>query len=197
MELMLYAISTGCLWILSSAIALNFYFSKKGNVVKEKKSIVETGSMMVFFLANVILVYLQVGTVSFGNHLNLFIMLLGTILIVFGTAVNIAGRLSLKENWGNQIKIYENHTLVESGVYRFVRHPLYASTILMLYGFALLFSNWAVFVLNTLIFIPFMVYRAKQEDAMLAVTFPDLFHEYQIKTGLFLPKFRKEEKNHD
>jgi protein-S-isoprenylcysteine O-methyltransferase Ste14 len=197
MELILYSISMVCLWILFSAIVLNFYFAQKNNIVKEKKSIVDTGSMLAFFLANVVLVYLGIGAVFFGSEADLLIMGFGTALVVFGTAVNIAGRLVLKQNWGNQIEIHENHTLVQTGVYRHIRHPLYASTILMMYGFALLFSNWVVFLLNTAVFIPFMMYRAKQEDVVLAAAFPGIFPTYQSQTGLFVPRLKKETKTHD
>jgi len=192
MVLIPYIISTFCLWILLSAIALNFYFSKKNAVVKEKKSIVETGSMLAFFMVTVLLVYLKIGALELNEKVDFALAVLGTILIVAGTGINVAGRLALKENWGNQIRIYEHHTLVESGVYRYIRHPLYSSTILMMYGFSFLFTNPIVFLLNTIIFFPFMVYRAKQEDAMLAIVFPDTFSKYKSKTGLFIPKLKKE-----
>ena len=192
MVLIPYIISTFCLWILLSAIALNFYFSKKNAVVKEKKSIVETGSMLAFFMVTVLLVYLKIGALELNEKVDFALAVLGTTLIVAGTGINVAGRLALKENWGNQIRIYEHHTLVESGVYRYIRHPLYSSTILMMYGFSFLFTNPIVFLLNTIIFLPFMVYRAKQEDAMLAIVFPDTFSKYKSKTGLFIPKLKKE-----
>lgn len=189
-----YIVSTVCLWILLSAIALNFYFSKKNLVVKEKKSVVETGSMLAFFVINVLLVYLKIGTWKVDSGVETVIALFGMVLILAGTAVNIAGRLALKENWGNQIRIYAHHTLVESGVYRHIRHPLYASTILMMYGFSFLFTNPLVFILNSVVFIPFMIYRAKQEDTLLAIAFPDAFDKYRSTTGLFIPKIIKEVK---
>jgi len=186
-----YIISTICLWVLLSAIALNFLYSNKNAVIKERKSVVETGSMLAFFVFNVFVVYLKVGSLNLGAKATIIMAFVGTAFIVCGTIVNVAGRLSLKGNWGNQIRIYAHHTLVKSGVYRFVRHPLYASTILMLYGFSLLFGNILVFLLNTLIFIPFMVFRAKQEDVLLASAFPDTFSEYKTNTGLFFPKLIK------
>lgn len=194
MFLFLYILSTVCLWVLLSAIALNFYFSKNNSVVKEKKSIVETGSMLAFFIVNVLVVYLKIGSLNSNPKAEMVMAVFGTLLIVVGTVVNIAGRLSLKENWGNQIRIYEHHTLVESGVYHYIRHPLYASTILMMYGFSFLFANPVVFFVNTVIFMPFMVYRAKQEDVLLTVTFPETFPAYKSKTGLFVPKIKKEAK---
>jgi protein-S-isoprenylcysteine O-methyltransferase Ste14 len=186
-----YIISTICLWVLLSAVTLNFFFSKNKIIVKEKKSVVETGSMLAFFIFNVLVVYLKVGALNLGDKATIIMAFVGMAFIASGTIVNVAGRLALKGNWGNQIRIYEHHTLVKSGVYRCIRHPLYASTILMLYGFSLLFGNMLVFLLNTLIFIPFMVSRAKQEDVLLASAFPDTFTEYKGNTGLFFPKIIK------
>lgn len=187
-----YIVSGVCLWVLLSAIAINFFLSGKNPVKKEKKSVVETGSMLAFFLLTVFLVYRDIGMADIGLTASQILPPAGALLIVTGTAVNMAGRITLKGNWGNRIRIYEQHTLTTNGIYKLVRHPLYASTILMLYGFSLLFFNTAVFILTTAVFIPFMVYRAKQEDGMLAETFGGAFTEYREKTGMFLPKiFRK------
>lgn len=193
----LYAVSGVCLWILFAAIAVNFYFSRGKAAAREKKSIVETGSMLGFFALQVLLVLLRAGTVDLDSRVQLGLALAGTVLVAAGTWVNVAGRLALKQNWGNQIRIYPDHTLVQSGIYRFVRHPLYASTILMLYGFSFLFANWAVFVLNTLVFIPFMRYRAKQEERILAEVFPASYDAYRRRTGMLFPRLKKGGKNDD
>ncbi|HAN20976.1 MAG: hypothetical protein A2Y15_03185 [Clostridiales bacterium GWF2_36_10] len=187
----LYLIGAFCLWILLTAIILNFFFSKKEKVKREKKSVVETGSMLAFFLVMFILVYLKFGVIEIDELINLIISIFGTIFIIIGTIINVFGRLKLKSNWGNQIKIYENHTLTTTGIYKYIRHPLYSSTILMLYGFSLLFINPVVFILNSILFLPFMIHRARLEDEMLLLTFKDTYSEYKSKTGLFIPKFRR------
>ncbi|MFZ2537855.1 MAG: isoprenylcysteine carboxylmethyltransferase family protein [Oscillospiraceae bacterium] len=186
-----------CLWLLLSAIVLSFYFSNKSHVKKVKKSIVETGSMLAFFIVMVFLAYKKIGTLNINLNTALIIALFGTLLIVFGTIINIIGRVNLKGNWGNQIKIYENHTLTKTGLYKYIRHPLYSSTILMLYGFSFLFVNPFIFFLNTIVFIPLMILRAKQEDKMLHMTFQDEFLEYKSQTGLFLIKLRKRGQKND
>lgn len=187
----LYITSAVCLWILLSAILMNFYFAKKGYIKKEKKSVVETGSMLGFFIAMVLLVFANIGKLVVNDTLTLVIGIIGTFFIFIGMIVNVAGRIRLGENWGNQIKIYEKHTLTTTGIYHLIRHPLYSSTILMLYGFSFLFQNYLVFILVSLIFIPFMIYRARQEEEELFVEFKEAFVEYKSKTGLFLPKMRK------
>jgi protein-S-isoprenylcysteine O-methyltransferase Ste14 len=104
-----------------------------------------------------------------------------------GTAVNIAGRIELKGNWANHIKIYKNHSIVTNGVYSYVRHPLYSSIIFMLYGGSLIYFNWFSAVLVTFIFIPAMIYRARQEEQLLIKEFP-VYEEYKRQVGLFFPK---------
>ncbi len=186
-----YIVSAVCLWILLSAIVINFYLSKNKIVKKQKKSIVETGSMLAFYILMMLLVYKKIGMLSFNFTASRNVAFAGTVLVIIGTVINITGRINLKNNWGNQIRIYENHTLTTTGIYKHIRHPLYASTILMLYGFSFLFFNFAVFALITVVFIPFMIYRANQEDKMLADTFNGAFEEYKKKTGLFIPKMKK------
>lgn len=184
-----YIISAVCLWILLSAIVINFYLSGNNRVKKVKKSIVETGSMLAFYILMILLVYKKIG--MFGINASKYVSAAGTVLIIIGTVINITGRINLKNNWGNQIRIYEGHTLTTTGIYKYIRHPLYASTILMLYGFSFLFFNIAVFILTTVIFIPFMIFRTKQEDKILADTFNGAFEEYKKNTGMFFPKINK------
>jgi protein-S-isoprenylcysteine O-methyltransferase Ste14 len=42
------------------------------------------------------------------------------------------------------------------------------------------YSNWLIFVLNTVVFIPMMIYRAKQEEKMLKERFVD-YTKYKEK----------------
>ena len=106
---------------------------------------------------------------------------------MFGCAVNILGRVQLGGNWANQATIYQKQKLVTAGVYGWVRHPLYASLIWMFFGASVVYANWFAFVLNSAIFVPFMVYRAGLEEAMLAAEFPD-YGDYRRRVGMFFWK---------
>ena len=105
-------------------------------------------------------------------------------LIVLGCGVNIAGRLNLGRNWANQVTIYEDQRLVTGVVYRLVRHPLYASLIWMFYGASLVYANVAAALANTLVFVPFMIYRARQEEKLLLKEFKD-YAAYRARVGMF------------
>lgn len=50
-----------------------------------------------------------------------------------------------------------------------------------------IYQNYVVIILNTIIFIPFITYRAKQEEKELDKTF-DEYKNYKKKVGMFFPK---------
>ena len=53
-----------------------------------------------------------------------------------------APTLTWGENWSPDLEIREQHTLVTEGVYRHIRHPMYAAHWLWGLGQALLLQNW-------------------------------------------------------
>lgn len=181
-----------CLFV---SILIDFaLYTRDEHVNKEKKSIVETGTMTLFFIAFYFAVLSKKGVVPIYNtYLKNSIIILGTIAIVTGCIFNIIGRFNLGSNWANHIKIYAEHTLVRNGMYKIVRHPLYASIMLMFYGACLIYRSYLCFLLVSLIFIPFMYYRAKQEEALLTQIFNE-YSNYRKTTGMFFPKIIKRKK---
>lgn len=169
-------------------------YTRDKHVKKEKKSIVETGTMTLFFIGFYFAIVSKLGVVRVeDDYLRKSIIIIGTIAIVSGCLLNIIGRFNLGRNWANHIKIYDEHTLVQNGMYKVVRHPLYASIMLMFYGACLVYRSYFCFLLVSFIFIPFMYYRAKQEETLLTQTFNE-YSNYKKTTGMFFPKILKRKK---
>jgi len=181
-----------CVTALVISIVADFvFYSTADNVKKSKKSIVATGTMFLFFFIYFGVIKYELGQYYFQDEkLRVIFSILGTIMIILGVITNIHGRFKLKENWANHIKIYDTHKLIRTGIYRIVRHPLYASLMLMFFGGVLVFKNYLNFLLTGFVFIPFMYYRATQEENMLSKEFPD-YGEYKVYTGMFFPKFKR------
>ena len=175
--------------LIYTYVFYNFYHAKKriGKKKKEVKSVVETASMSFFFLIIACVINLGCGTYPFHNTILNIVFL---VIYILSIATNLLGRYYLGNNWGNNVVIYTDHTLVTNGVYRIVRHPLYASIIWAIYSIGVLRSNYCVFLLNTIVFIPFMYYRAKQEEKELIKVFKE-YEDYQKKTGMFFPNIYK------
>jgi len=178
-----------CIFAILIAVLLNFIDDSdyKHKTQKEKKSIVETGTMTLFFVGVYFLLKMRVGVFESNN---VVLVISGLIIMIIGAWFNIWGRYYLGKNWANQIKIYNDHQLVTSGPYKIVRHPLYASLIWMFYASAFIYANWAVVIATSTVFVPFMYYRAKQEEKLLSGQFTN-YKEYIKKTGMFFPKIIK------
>lgn len=180
-----------CLFLIVLAVMIDFIeFQKREKVKKEKKSIVETGTMFLFFFFFYFLIRFNIGYISLSFVFSLILLnIISLIVLVTGCFVNILGRFNLGKNWANQIKIYNDHTFVSKGVYSFIRHPLYASIIWMFFAASIIYSNYLAFLSTLFIFIPFMYYRAKQEEALLSKEFEN-YKDYQQKVGMFFPKIK-------
>ncbi len=178
-----------CVLAIFSAVFLNFMAClRHQDVKKEKRSLVATGTMSLFFFLFYTLIHRRIGSVPIDHApLEFGLSLVGLGLIVFGCVVNILGRLRLGRNWANQATIYRDQKLVVSGVYAWVRHPLYASLIWMFYGACLVYPNVPAFLATSLVFVPFMIHRARLEEALLAKEFSD-YPAYRQRVGMFFPK---------
>lgn len=189
---LLFAASTViacCVAAVLFAVLANFLnAARSGEVERQRKSPVETGTMLTYMVAYYLLVKSRAGTVAVpGFGLLCALTGIGLGLVAAGAAVNILGRLRLGTNWANQVTVYEAQTLVTTGVYGLVRHPLYASLIAMFIGVALAYHNAAALAATLLVFVPAMRYRASQEEALLADRFPE-YSAYQRRVGRLFPR---------
>jgi len=81
----------------------------------------------------------------------------------------------------------KQHTLVTSGPYRWVRHPLYTVGSSMFISFGMMADNWFIAALGLLAFIA-MAVRTPKEEANLIEKFGDEYRDYMKRTGRFFPK---------
>jgi len=178
------AICTGAALL---AVAINFLVAPPPSTIRqEHKSVVATGTMLGYFGGFYGLLRFQLGVVLLPRGLADLLLDLGLGLMLAGTVVNVLGRVALGGQWGNHVVLYRDHALVRTGMFRWVRHPLYASLVWMACGASFIFSNLAALLATLGIFLPAMIYRARQEEAALLTLFPG-YAEYRRRTGMLVP----------
>ena len=104
-------------------------------------------------------------------------------LIAMGGMINLIGLLTMRQAF---TIMTEARTLVTTGIFRYVRHPLYSAHIIMFFGSMLLRLHW-ITVLLYLLFLTGQVFRARIEERKLETTFAD-YARYRNRTGMFLPR---------
>ena len=180
-----------CVYAVLLAVMADFFlYSKRGGERTGRRSTVATASMLSFVGGYCLVLRAKVGAVQLSRHSVEALVIVGAAIIVAGAAVNIWGRLLLRDNWANQIRIYADHQLITMGPYALVRHPLYASIILMLFGGSIIHRNWLALLLTMVVFTPAMVYRARQEEVLLEKEVPG-YGDYMRRTGMLFPRSRR------
>jgi protein-S-isoprenylcysteine O-methyltransferase Ste14 len=81
----------------------------------------------------------------------------------------------------------KEHKLSTSGIYRWVRHPLYTIGSSFIVSFGMMADNWFIILMGVLAFIA-MAVRTPKEEANLIEKFGNEYREYMKRTGRFLPK---------
>jgi protein-S-isoprenylcysteine O-methyltransferase Ste14 len=111
---------------------------------------------------------------------------LGVAFFILGLCMSIGARVNLGPNWQNveDQQLTQKHMLVTNGIYRFVRHPIYAGDLLLVIGLQLALQSW-LFLLGLMIAL-LIVRQAIAEEKLLLSKFPE-YHEYCVRTKRFLP----------
>jgi len=116
-------------------------------------------------------------------------------LVITGIILTAAGQLlfliAQKQNrfFSSMVRIQKErgHTVCDTGLYRFVRHPAYLATLIQAAGFPLLFGSlWSIIPVFVIILIQFI--RTSFEDKKLREEL-DGYAEYSIKTRYRLLPF--------
>lgn len=96
---------------------------------------------------------------------------------------------SIGRNITQTVKTRKEHQLVTTGIYRWVRHPLYSVGTLLFGSFALIAANWFM-ALATVFGFAMLLVRLPNEERHLMERFGDEYKEYMKRTGRFVPRLR-------
>jgi protein-S-isoprenylcysteine O-methyltransferase len=109
-------------------------------------------------------------------HFALF--LAGLALVWAGMAFRLWAVLTLGKFFRTTVMVQDEHRLVESGPYRWLRHPAYTGTMMTLMGFGLGFGNWISLALLTIVPLLAYGYRISVEERALRARFGPQFDAY-------------------
>jgi protein-S-isoprenylcysteine O-methyltransferase Ste14 len=94
----------------------------------------------------------------------------------------------LARNWSVTLEIRQDHKLVDSGIYKAVRHPMYTSFWLWALAQALLLPNW-IAGLSGLASVALLYFsRIGEEEKMMHQQFGAAYQDYCNRTNRLFPK---------
>ena len=124
-----------------------------------------------------LMVYFSSGIQS--SILGMSIFVLGLILGLWAITHN------KRDNFNIQPKLKDGCKLVTSGAYNYIRHPMYSSVILMMFGVLVASPTLLLFFFFVLLIVV-LVLKAKREE-LLWCNHDEAYLEYKNRTKLFIP----------
>src|SRR5439155_10935097 len=95
--------------------------------------------------------------------------------------------LYIGQNWSGTVTIKVGHTLIRTGPYRWVRHPIYSGILLAMIGTALARGK-PISVLAIVLFWFGFWFKSRLEEQFMRKTFGQEYDEYARSTGALVPK---------
>jgi protein-S-isoprenylcysteine O-methyltransferase len=113
--------------------------------------------------------------------------LTGLALFAIGLTLRWYSIVHLRHFFTVNVAIATDHRLIDTGPYRFVRHPSYTGALMAFLGLALCLANWAsLAVMMVPIFLVFLR-RMRVEEAALLQAFGDQYRDYMRRTKRLIP----------
>ncbi|HSA99150.1 MAG TPA: isoprenylcysteine carboxylmethyltransferase family protein [Anaerolineales bacterium] len=108
------------------------------------------------------------------------------LLLVAGLVVAIIARRTLAGNWSAAVALKKDHELITTGLYQYVRHPIYTGMLLMVLGTALLLGTLGACIGFFIILLGVWL-KLKEEEALLMETFTEEYSSYKNHTKILIP----------
>ncbi len=111
--------------------------------------------------------------------------IVGLFVAIIGLLIFIIAILQLNKNLSPFPTPKNNAHLIQNGVYKYVRHPIYTGIIAIVFGSSLYFGSIYKMSISILLLLLFY-YKSKYEEMLLQNKFSD-YSSYKSKTGRFFP----------
>jgi protein-S-isoprenylcysteine O-methyltransferase Ste14 len=86
-----------------------------------------------------------------------------------------------------QVDVHNGQTVIETGPYRYIRHPSYTGALITVFGLGLVLGNWASILAILVCTSVGYAYRIHVEEAALVTALGQPYREYMSRTARLVP----------
>jgi protein-S-isoprenylcysteine O-methyltransferase Ste14 len=119
-------------------------------------------------------------------HWNTFFVI-GSILALIGLIIRVTSILTLKQQFTYTVTKIENHELIETGLYKNIRHPGYLGQLIIFLGISTCLSNWISILLMIIPVLLGYLNRITVEEKFMVEQMGQKYIDYQKRTKRLIP----------
>ena len=177
--------------IVTPGIVVKFYFMlSRGRRFKESEKVnvernVSNASFLISWLAlfgvPILIGYAQILTIP------AWFFYPGLAFWTVGWLIASWAIFTLGHFFGSTVRVLSDHTVVQNGPYRFVRHPMHSGELLAFIGLGLAFQSLAALLFSVASYAVILVYRIPVEERLLTRELGDDYVQYMKRTKRLIP----------
>lgn len=126
-----------------------------------------------------------------ANHLpfwdNMLVSLIGISILIIGGLVTVTGRAQLSRYGSGVLQIEEDHVLMTTGIFRHIRHPVYAGGLVGVVGIYLALRSVILLILVSTLYFMVTRHRLIFEEQLLISEFGEEYKKYMKRTKRLIP----------
>ena len=148
----------GSIWLLTISITIGYWLS--------------------FIIAS--------GKIGRIYHWNTFFVT-GSILVLTGLIIRVTSILQLKQQFTYTVTKIKNHELIETGLYKIIRHPGYLGQLIIFLGISVCLSNWLSILLMMIPVLLGYLNRINVEEKFMIEQMGQIYLDYRKRTKKLIP----------
>jgi protein-S-isoprenylcysteine O-methyltransferase Ste14 len=129
--------------------------------------------------------FLKIGVIR--GDLREWLVWLGFGLVLAGWGMRFWAQRELGRFFTGEVAVQRDHRVVQTGPYRWVRHPAYTGGLLASLGFGLMLSTWLGALISGGLLVWAYLVRVPREEALLVEQLGDTYRAYAARTKRFIP----------
>jgi protein-S-isoprenylcysteine O-methyltransferase len=181
--------------IIIAVSYLYLFFEVFLNLRQKRKSIVtssnDKGSLRLLYVLITVgyALAFAIGTTKIGriNNWNTFFSI-GMSMILIGLIIRIHSILTLRQFFTYSVAKVENQEIIETGLYKSIRHPGYLGQLIIFMGISTSISNWISIVVMMIPISLAYIYRIKVEERFMFEQMGQKYSNYQKRTKRLIPR---------
>ena len=181
------------IFIIAFSILYGFFEIFMSRRLRSKRNISKSGdkgSIWLLFISISIGYWLSflIGATRIGRiyHWNTFFVI-GSILEIIGLIIRVTSILTLKRQFTYTVTKIEDHELIETGLYKKIRHPGYLGQLIIFLGISTTLSNWLSVLLMIIPVLLGYLNRITVEEKFMVEQMGQKYIDYQKRTKRLIP----------
>lgn len=183
MELRNLAVAVFVLWLLIDGMVV---FRRKSGTAENRDRfslwVIMAGNLLAW-VVGIWLAYKQIGAIRPAEPAQV----VGLVVLGIGIAIRSIAIAQLGRFHTPNVAVLADHEVMDTGLYRHIRHPSYLGALIAFLGFSLALGNWLSALVIMLLSIAVYLFRIHEEEAALGAALGERYASYCRRTKRLIP----------